>query len=96
MIWNYQKNFGKSKSPKEHQNIGVNVNTITWKIFRICRSYNPNSKRWLLCLHEKYETATYKTNNLLNKRNETKMLPLTRSAIENVIVDTAPLSINFH
>ena len=74
MIRNYQKNFGKSKSPKEHQNIGVNVNTITWKIFRICRSYNPNSKRWLLCLHEKYETATYKTNNLLNKRNETKRI----------------------
>ena len=26
---------------------------ITWKIIKICRSYNPNSKRCLLCLFEK-------------------------------------------
>ena len=43
---------------------------ITWKIIRICRSYNPNSKRCLLCLNEKYEIATYKGDNLLNKRTE--------------------------
>ena len=37
----------------------------------MCRSYNPNSKRCLLCLNEKYEIATYKGDNLLNKRTET-------------------------
>ena len=31
---------------------------ITRKIIRICPFYNPNSKRCLLCLNEKYETAT--------------------------------------
>ena len=63
MIRNYQKNFGKSKSEIEHQKLHI-------KIIRICRSYNPNSKRCLLCLNEKYEIATYKGDNLLNKRNE--------------------------
>ena len=43
---------------------------ITWKIIRICRSYNPNSKRCLLCLNEKFEIATYKGDNFLNKRTE--------------------------
>ena len=37
----------------------------------MCRSYNPNSKRCLLCLNEKYEIAIYKGDNLLNKRTET-------------------------
>ena len=63
MIRNYQKNFGKSKSEIEHQKLHI-------KIIRICRSYNPNSKRCLLCLNEKYEIATYKGDNLLNKRTE--------------------------
>ena len=43
---------------------------ITWKIIRICPSYNPNDKSCLLCLNAKYEIATYKGNNLLNKRTE--------------------------
>ena len=43
---------------------------ITWRIITICRSYNPNSKRYLLCLIEKYEIATYKADNLLNKRTK--------------------------
>ena len=60
MIRNYQKNFGKSKSAMEHQKLHG----------KLCPSYNPNSKRCLLCLNEKYEIATYKGNNLLNKRNE--------------------------
>ena len=45
---------------------------ITWKIIRICRSCNPNSKRCRLCLNKKYEIATYKGDNLLNKRTEIK------------------------
>ena len=63
MIWNYQKNFGKSKKRKE-------TPKITWKIITICRSCNPNSKHCLLCLNEKYEIATCKGDNLLNKRTE--------------------------
>ena len=38
---------------------------ITWKIIRICGSYNLISKDCLLRLNEKYETATYKGDNLL-------------------------------
>ena len=43
---------------------------ITWKVIRICRSHNPNSKCCLLCLNQKYEIATYKGYNFLNKRTE--------------------------
>ena len=43
---------------------------MTRNIIRICRYYNPNSKSFLLCLNEKYEIATYKGHNLLNKRTE--------------------------
>ena len=43
---------------------------ITWKIIRICPFYNPNSKRSFLFLNEKCEIATYKGDNLLNKRTE--------------------------
>ena len=39
---------------------------ITRKIIRICRSYNPNSKRCFFCLNEKYEIAdTEASTNLL-------------------------------
>ena len=63
IIRNYQKNFGKSKSEIEHQKLLI-------KMIRICRFCNPNSKRCLLCLNEKYEIATYKGDNLLNKITE--------------------------
>ena len=43
---------------------------ITWKIISTCLSYNPSSKYYHLCLNEKYEIATYKPENLLNKRTE--------------------------
>ena len=33
-------------------------------------SYNPNSKRRLLCLNEKYEIPAYRGDKLLNKRTE--------------------------
>ena len=36
----------------------------------ICCSYNPNSKRCLLYLNEKYKIATRKEDNLLNKITE--------------------------
>ena len=43
---------------------------ITWKIVRRCSPYNPNSKRCYLYLNEKLEIATYRRNNLLNKKTE--------------------------
>ena len=43
---------------------------ITWKIVRRCSPYNPNSKRCYFCLNEKLEIATYRGNNLLNKKIE--------------------------
>ena len=43
---------------------------ITGKMIRMCRLYNPNSKRCLLCLNEKYEIAKYKGNNFLSKSTE--------------------------
>ena len=42
----------------------------TWKIVRRCSPYNPNSKRCYLCLNEKMEIATYRGNNLLNKKTK--------------------------
>ena len=43
---------------------------ITYKIIRICPSYNPTSKRCTLCLNKKYEIAANKGDNLLNERTE--------------------------
>ena len=43
---------------------------ISRKITRICFSFNANSKRLILCLNEKYEIATCKGDNLLNKRRQ--------------------------
>ena len=43
---------------------------ITWKIVRRCSPYNPNWKRWYLCLNEIMKIATYRGNNLLNKKTE--------------------------
>ena len=43
---------------------------ITWKIISTYRSYNPSSKCYHLCLNEKYQIATYKLENVLNKRTE--------------------------
>ena len=60
------------KLSKEFQEIKKRNGTpkTTWKIIRICPCYNPNSKHCLLCLKEKYKIATYKGDNLFNKRIE--------------------------
>lgn len=42
---------------------------ITWKSLKKCSSYNQNNRKCKLCLNEKYEIATQKSN-LLNKRSE--------------------------
>ena len=75
---NYKKSFNhvKHKNDKEQSKEFWEIkkrngtSKITWKIIRICRSCNPSSKRCLLCLNEKYEIATYKGDNLLNKNTE--------------------------
>jgi len=43
---------------------------VTWKIIRKSKAYNTNAKRCNLCSNEKYEIATFKGNNLLNKRSQ--------------------------
>ena len=55
-------NFGKSKSAMVHQKLHGKLSE--------CFSYNQNSKYCLLCLNEKYEIATYRGDNLLNKTTE--------------------------
>ena len=63
IIRNYQRNFEKSKSAMEYQK-------VHGKVIKICCSYNPSSKCYLLSLNEKYEIATYKRDNFLYKRTE--------------------------
>ena len=72
MSFNHVKHKNDTELSKEFWEIKKRNGTpkIIWNIIRICRSYNPNSKRCLLCLNEKYEIATYKGDNLLNKRTE--------------------------
>ena len=43
---------------------------VTWKVLRKSKAYNPNSKKCSLCSNKKYEIATYKGENILNKRSE--------------------------
>ena len=64
-----KKNMELSKKIWEIKNRN-GTSKITWKIIRLCRSYNPNRKRCLLCLNEKYKIETYKADNLFNKRTE--------------------------
>ena len=70
MLFNHVKHKNDTELSKEFREIKKCNGTpkITWKIIRICRFHNPNSKRCLLYLNEKYEIATYKGQNILNKR----------------------------
>ena len=43
---------------------------VTWRIIRKCASFNTTKRKCYLCLHEKLEIASYKGDNLLNKRSE--------------------------
>ena len=71
-LCNHAKHKNDPELSKEFWEIKKRSETpkITWKIIRISRSYNLNSKRCILCLNEKYEIATYKGDSLLNKRTE--------------------------
>ena len=66
--FNHVKHKNDTKLSKEFWEIKKSNGTprITWKIIRICRSYNLNSKHCFLCLNDKYKIATYKGDNLLN------------------------------
>ena len=46
------------------------VPEITWRIIRKCATFNTTKKKWYICLKEKLEIASYKGDNLLNKRSE--------------------------
>lgn len=43
---------------------------VSWRILKKARSYNPQSKKCLLCLTEKLAIAEHKEGDLLNKRSE--------------------------
>ena len=43
---------------------------LVWKILGQYQPYNVNTKRCLLCLNEKLQTAIYRGNNLMNKQTE--------------------------
>ena len=61
---NHQRSFLKYKTDKE---LSIKV----WKMKKSGQTpYNTNSKRCYLCLNEKLEIATYRGNNLPNKKTE--------------------------
>ena len=72
MSFNHAKHKNDTELSKEFWEIKKRSGTpkITRKIITVCCSYNPNSKRYLLCLNEKYEIAPYKGDSLLNKKTE--------------------------
>ena len=43
---------------------------VTWMIIRKCAPFNTTKRKCYLRLHEKLEIASYKGDNLLNKRSE--------------------------
>ena len=53
--FNHIKHKNDTELPKEFKEIKKcnGTSKFTWKIIRICCSYNPNTKRCLLCLNEK-------------------------------------------
>ena len=42
----------------------------TWRIIKKCAPFNTTKRKCCLCLNEKFEIASYKGDNLLNKRSE--------------------------
>ena len=43
---------------------------VTWRIIKKCAPFNTTKRKCYLCLNEKLEIASYKGDNLLNKRSE--------------------------
>ena len=77
-IKNHQKSFNKIEYKSdtalslEYWNIKDKggIPEVKWKILRKCFSYNPQSKRCVLCLSEKLEILENLGAHQLNKRNE--------------------------
>ena len=44
--------------------------TVTWRVIRKCAPFNTTKRKRYLCLNEKLDIASYKGDNLLNKRSE--------------------------
>ena len=43
---------------------------VTWRIIRECAPFNTTKRKCYLCLNKKLDIASYKGDNLLNKRSE--------------------------
>ena len=65
----YESNTELSKEYWKIKNNNFNPK-IKWRIVRKCPPYNLSKRKCYLCLNEKLEIASYKGNNLLNKRSE--------------------------
>ena len=57
---------------KEYWTIKRNhfIPKVTWRIIRKCAPFNTTKRKCYLCPNEKLEIASYKGDNLLNKRSE--------------------------
>ena len=73
-ITNHTKlfNLEHTKLSKEYWTTKHNHFTpkVTWKIIRKCTPFNITKIKCYLCSNEKLEIASYKGDNLLNKRSE--------------------------
>ena len=69
---NHKKNKNDTKSCTEYCKLANKKlhPQISWSIKGNYKSYNPNSKRYSLCLHEKLEIVDDPEEILLNKRSE--------------------------
>ena len=68
----HNKTAFSTKLSKEYWAIKRNHFTpiITWRIIRKCATFNTTKRKCYLCLNEKLEIASYKGDNLLNRRSE--------------------------
>ena len=70
--FNLEQYKNDTELSKEYWTIKRNHFTprVTWGIMRKCTPFNTTKRKCYLCLNEKIEIASYKGENLLNKRSE--------------------------
>ena len=70
--FNFEHSENGTELSKEYWAIKRNHFTpvVTWRIIRKCAPFNTTKRRCYLCLNEKLEIASYKGDNLFNKRSE--------------------------
>ena len=70
--FNNKKLMNETELSKEIWKIKARGGTpkVKWKILRKAKSYNPQSKRCLLCITEKLAIAEHEGRDMLNKRSE--------------------------